>query len=201
MRAQLEEAGATIHPPSTIPPAGDEESVPPDGLNYGDDITLTGRERKRLIDAFKVIGHANIELIEEFQETRNRLDESQRTVSRMAWLVAACAVLGLVMMTVVFFRSENVLDKSVQADIHLKKVERNVTATLAVVRAIAEATAYKVKADVESLDPAHRSEADERAQTAANEAAKKAIEVEAEVDPKKRGKMKQRLENLQGVKP
>jgi hypothetical protein len=157
-----------------------------------------------LVKSFKAIGEANIALIEEVQETNEqnsilvRKNELlSKGINRVAYLVTGLSLFSFIIMSVVYLKFGEVQVDVAQSRSGSVQLQEDVKATLGVVRANAEALSYKVKADIAG-DPVVTPEK-EKAKVAADNAQKKALEVEAKLAPNAtaRADAKKKLENLE----
>lgn len=162
-------------------------SEPPDPSPLDDPVVSSGAlvlshgEARQLVDSFKTIGNANLELIDELQLTEQRMGSLMTFVRRVTVLGGASIIVFSFIIFVVFYRSGEGIEEARASRRDVALVAKDVRTTLTVVRANAQALAYKVRADVAMLPPESRSPADERAVDAADEAARGAARAESEV--------------------
>lgn len=162
------------------------------------DVRLSPAQVDALIDQLREIAKANIDLIEQAEAMQMESEISRKRSSQLQWLVSIAFILGSFLAIGTYVNVTAATDEMnaeiVESQKSFDALDMNVRLTLSAVRAISDAHAAKIKADID-MD----ADADAIAKRAANDAQKKIAEAEVEIqkDPAKKAKAEKRLKQIE----
>lgn len=167
-------------------------------------VKLSEDQVDALIKQLNEIAQANVELIEEVEDAKRESERVRKASARLQIVVALAFTIGALVAIGIYYTNhmtENIVreeSRYVQREVAAmtkshKTLNDNVALTLGVVRALSEAQAAKVKADVR-MDPKSENEAARKA----TEVQRKALEAETKIeqDPAKKAKAAKQLKAI-----
>jgi len=167
-------------------------------------VKLSEEQVDALIEQLNEIARANIDLIEEVEEAKRESSRVRKASARLQVVVALACTIGAMVAIGIYYTNHQteiiVREQSrfVQSEVaalskSYNTLNNNVALTLGVVRALSEAQAAKVKADVR-MDPKSENEAARKA----TEVQRKALEAETKIgqDPRKKAKAAKELKSI-----
>lgn len=162
-----------------------------------DDVKLSPAQVDALIEQLREIAKANIDLIEQAEAMQMESEASRKRSSRLQWLVSIAFIFGSFLAFGTYL-NVTAATREMNAEIVGSKkafdaLDENVKLTLGAVRAISNAHAAKIKADID-MDAG----ADAIAKQAADDAQKKVAEAEVKMtkDPAEKAKAEKRLKQI-----